>query len=83
MANPLLNSSFFGGPTNGAPAQNGSTNLFSGLLEQARTLGNGAENQQNGYGFLPDVRPTLPDIERQSESVIGRGKGRVVRSGEG
>jgi hypothetical protein len=85
MANPLLNSSFFGAPTNNLPAQNGSANLFGDLLAQAKHLGNGsgAGTQQNGFSQLPNVRPTLPEIERQSETVINRGRGRSVRGGEG
>ena len=83
MSNPLLNSSFFGAPSNGAQPQ--STNLFGDLLAGAQTL-NGApsgQNGQNGHVQLPSINLGIGEIGRQSENVIGRGKGRQVRAGEG
>ena len=75
MANPLLNSSFFGAPSNNNPQQSTSTNLFGNLLANAQGLhasqpsANGQTQQQ-----LPEIRLGLDEIERQSESVIGRGQ---------
>jgi nuclear pore complex protein Nup93 len=63
------------------PPASTSTTLTS-LLAQANSLSHAADAR--GYDAeLPQIRFGMDEIERMSESVAGRGKGKKTSRGEG
>lgn len=87
MYSSTSNNSPFGASTSGQPRQN-PTSAFANILAQANSLSNnggpaGGASASGMVSDLPQIRLGIDEIERMSEGVAGRGKGRKGRNGEG